>query len=81
MRRIVLPLLALTALLAGCGQTADLKPKPGHVLPPAPLGRSTQPTAEDLLKSRPQATPERSIELRKKSEDREDDPYDLPPVG
>jgi hypothetical protein len=27
----------------------------------------------------PQAAPERSVELRKRSEEREDDPFDLPP--
>ena len=30
---------------------------------------------------RPQAAPLRSTELRKRSEEREDDPFDLPPEG
>ena len=35
--------------------------------------------AENLLKPTPQAAPERSVELRKRSEERTDDPFDLPP--
>jgi hypothetical protein len=29
----------------------------------------------------PQAAPQRSVELRTKSEERQDDPFDLPPEG
>jgi hypothetical protein len=32
-----------------------------------------------LLEQEPQAAPNRSVELRTRSEDREDDPFDLPP--
>lgn len=77
MRRIAV--LVLVSLLAGCGVTAPLKPKAGKDLPVAPVGRDTRPSPEELLQVRPQAAPERSVELRKKSEDREDDPFDLPP--
>jgi hypothetical protein len=81
MRRIValLALLLPVALLASCGVTAPLKPAAGKELPVAPVGRDTRPSPEELLQVRPQAAPERSVELRKKSEDREDDPFDLPP--
>lgn len=78
MRRI-LATLALAAALAGCGQKADLEPLPGQSLPVAPYGSEVRPTAEDLLALDPQAAPERSVELRKRSEEREDDPFDLPP--
>lgn len=81
MKKALLALAILTLPLAGCGVTAPLKPQAGHDLPVAPLGRDTQPTSDELLKLRPQDAPERSIELRKKSEDRADDPYDLPPEG
>lgn len=67
------------ALLAGCGQRADLKPLPGQTLPVAPIGANSQPDAADLLEPSAQAAPERSVELRKRSEEREDDPFDLPP--
>ncbi len=70
---------ALTAALAACGQTAPLKPATGQQLPVAPYGREARPSAVELLAPRPQASPERSIELRARSEDRKDDPFDLPP--
>ena len=76
--RAVLAVLAIV-LLAGCGVKADLKPQAGRTLPVAPYGRSDQPTAEMLVKPTPQAVPERSVELRNRSEEREDDPFDLPP--
>jgi hypothetical protein len=78
MRSLVLPLL-LALGLGACGQQADLKPRAGQELPPPPYGREERPKAEALLKVTPQAAPERSVELRRKSEDRTDDPFDLPP--
>ena len=77
MRRLLVP-LALIAL-AACGQRADLKPQAGQSLPVAPYGREDQPSAEALLVPTTQAAPERSVELRKRSEERTDDPFDLPP--
>ena len=76
--RQLLPLLALGALTA-CGQQAELKPLAGTDLPPAPYGSERQPTAEELLKQDTLAAPKRSVELRRRSEEREDDPFDLPP--
>ena len=67
--------------LAACGQRADLVPPPGKSLPPAPYGADVQPDSAQLLKLDPQAAPERSVELRRESEEREDDPFDLPPEG
>ena len=78
MRRL-LPLLLIPAL-AACGQTAELKPVAGKQLPPAPYGREERKTAEQLLVPVPQAAPERSVELRSRSIEREDDPFDLPPA-
>ena len=77
MRRLII--LAGAALLAGCGQQAALEPPPGESLPPAPYGSAERPDAEDLLELDPQAAPERSVELRRRSEEREDNPFDLPP--
>ena len=71
--------LMLLLTLAACGQKGELKPAPGKSLPVAPYGREERPTAEALLKVPAQAQPERSVELRKRSEERVDDPYDLPP--
>ncbi|WP_336978278.1 hypothetical protein [Altererythrobacter fulvus] len=72
-------LLPGLALLAACGQTADLRPQAGKELPQAPYGREERLTAEELMEPAPQAAPERSVELRRRSEEREDDPFDLPP--
>ena len=73
------PVAALAMLLAGCAQRAPLEPAPGAALPPAPLGAKTQPDAEALLAPPPQAAPARTVELRSRSEERADDPFDLPP--
>lgn len=77
MRRLALAALILA--LGACGQRADLRPQTGHSLPVAPLGRGDQPKAEELLRITAQAAPERSVELRKRSEERAQDPFDLPP--
>jgi hypothetical protein len=71
--------LALAVALVACGSRADLKPEAGHALPVAPLGRADRPTAAELLVRSQQAAPERSVELRNRSEERADDPFDLPP--
>ena len=77
MRALAVSALALA--VAACGSKGDLKPPAGKQLPVAPYGRVDRPTAEKLLEAPPQAAPERSVELRKRSEPREDDPFDLPP--
>jgi hypothetical protein len=77
MARLLVPFLLLA--LAGCGVRADLKPKAGKELPVAPYGRDTRPSSAQLLETTPQAAPERSVELRKRSEERADDPFALPP--
>lgn len=72
---------ALLLALAACGQRADLEPLAGETLPPPPYGASEPLTPDELLEPDPQAVPERSVELRRESEEREDDPFDLPPEG
>ncbi len=81
MRKNLAPKMALATvlLLAACGQKTDLEPLPGHQLPPTPYGAQARPNAEDLLELDPLAAPDRLVELRKKSEERQDDPFDLPP--
>ena len=71
--------LAALATLSACGQKAELKPAAGQSLPPKPFGAEVQPDARDLLELDTQAAPDRSVELRTRSEEREDDPFDLPP--
>jgi hypothetical protein len=74
---IVVPLV----LLAACAQKKDLKPVAGAALPPAPYGSDHKLTAAELLKPGSQTAPQRSVELRTRSEERQDDPFDLPPEG
>ena len=78
MRRQLAAVLIVLAL-AACGSRVGLKPSAGNQLPVAPTGRDDRPSAEELLTRSPQAAPERSVELRKRSEERADDPFDLPP--
>jgi len=70
--------LSLT-LLPSCARRTDLQPVAGEQLPPAPYGRAVPLTSAELLELPPLAAPERRIELRRESEEREDDPFDLPP--
>ncbi|WP_209347086.1 hypothetical protein [Pontixanthobacter sp. CEM42] len=78
MKRALISIAALGALGA-CAQKGDLEPLKGSTLPVAPTGAEAPPNAEELLTPVPQAAPERSVELRRRSEEREDDPFDLPP--
>ncbi len=71
--------LMVASLLGGCGARAPLTPPEGASLPTAPYGAPDQPTAEELLRREALAAPERSVELRRRSEERQDDPFDLPP--
>lgn len=73
--------IALLLALSACGVRTDLKPQAGKTLPVAPYGRADVPTSAELLQPPAQAAPERSIELRQRSEERSDDPFDLPPQG
>ena len=66
-------------LLTACGQKVDLEPLAGQTLPAKPIGSDVLSDSADLLAVDTQAAPERSVELRKRSEAREDDPFDLPP--
>ena len=72
--------LMLVLALGACASRAELKPKAGRELPVAPYGRNDRPTSPRLLEVPTQAQPERSVELRKRSEERADDPFDLPPA-
>lgn len=71
--------VALVLALSACGVKTELKPQAGDSLPVAPHGRADIPTSAQLLEVPPQAAPARSIELRQRSEERADDPFDLPP--
>ena len=70
---------ALSLTIAACGQREDLEPLANSSLPPKAYGEESQPQSADLLEPETLAAPERSVELRRRSEEREDDPFDLPP--
>ena len=76
MKRIAL-LLALT--LAACGLREPLRPAPGQTMPPAPAMADRPMTTDELLEPPPIARPGRVDELLRRSEERENDRFDLPP--
>ena len=69
----------LLALVAACGSREPLQPAPGQDAPPQPLMTSETQTAQDLLEIPPMAKPERVDEVLRRSEERADDRFDLPP--
>ncbi|MBV7259387.1 hypothetical protein [Erythrobacter crassostreae] len=71
--------LGLGLALGACGTVAPLAPPEGANLPPAPFGATEKPATDELLELDALAAPERSVELRRRSEERGDDPFDLPP--
>lgn len=65
--------------LAGCGGKSELQPAPGQSLPPAPFAAEVQPTPSELITPSVQARPQRSDELLRRSEERREDRFNLPP--
>ncbi|KTT75509.1 hypothetical protein [Sphingomonas endophytica] len=65
--------------LSACGSTQGLKPAPGQAMPVAPYGAVQTPTVPDLLTPSVQARPQRTGEVLKSSQERPNDPFDLPP--
>jgi hypothetical protein len=74
-------LLVVPLILAGCGSREALRPPAGETLPPKPAMAATTPTVDELLTPPAEARPDRSDELLKKSEERPDDRFNLPPPG
>ena len=80
MSRLARTGLILVALgLSACGGRQPLKPDEGQSLPAVPVGAAAAPTAQELTTPSSQARPERNVELLRQSEERKDDPFDLPP--
>jgi ABC-type uncharacterized transport system auxiliary subunit len=77
--RRVLLIVALCAALAGCGRREALQPAEGASLPVAPSQARVQPTVDELLTPTPTARPDRSEEVLRRSQVRQDDRFDLPP--
>lgn len=74
-------LLAATAILAlsACGSRQKLTPVEGTAPPPVAYGAPMVAAPDQLIEPSTQSRPERNVELRRKSEARDDDPFDLPP--
>lgn len=72
---------ALAALVAlpGCGSRQKLTAVEGMKPVPPAYGAVGAAAPDQLLEPSTQARPERNVELRRKSEGRTDDPFDLPP--
>jgi predicted small lipoprotein YifL len=79
MRR-VLAFLAAALALAGCGSRDPLRPRSAEETPVKPEMAARAPTTPELLTPPPVARPERQDEGLSKSEERKDDPFDLPPT-
>jgi predicted small lipoprotein YifL len=74
-----LAFLLLAVPLAACGLREPLRPPPGETMPPAPAMASRPLTTDELLEPPPVARPGRVDELLRRSSEREDDRFDLPP--
>jgi hypothetical protein len=74
-------LVAALIALSGCGSREALRPETGKSMPPKPAMAATAPTVDELLTPPPIARPDRSDELLKRSEERPDDRFNLPPPG
>jgi hypothetical protein len=72
-------IIGVAMCVAGCGKVGDLEPRTGNSMPPKAYGQTTDQTAKILTTPSVQARPGRTDELLKRSEQREDDPFDIPP--
>ena len=77
----IAPAIVLALALSACGSRTKLQPEAGDQLPVAPYGAEARLDSDQLLAPTTQAVPERSVEKRKRSEERQDDPFDFPPEG
>jgi len=76
-------LLAAAALLAlaACGKRDALRPADGHSLPPKPATAAIRPDVPALLTPPVETRPGRSDDVLRRSEERPDDRFNLPPPG
>jgi ABC-type glycerol-3-phosphate transport system substrate-binding protein len=71
---------ALMLALTACGARTTLQPKAGTAMPQASITAAHTPTAVELMTPDVQAQPKRSDELLRRSEERREDKFDLPPT-
>ncbi|MFN3452491.1 MAG: hypothetical protein ACK4ZE_10080 [Sphingorhabdus sp.] len=72
-------IIGVAMCVVGCGKVGDLEPRTGNTLPPQAYGQTIEQTAKVLTTPSVQARPGRTDELLKRSERREDDPFDVAP--
>ncbi|MDQ8755841.1 hypothetical protein RCO27_06325 [Sphingosinicella sp. LHD-64] len=77
MKRTALLILPLVA--GACGLREPLQPVEGATAAPAPAAMDRPLTTDELLAQPVIARPQRVDELLRRSEEREDDHFDLPP--
>ncbi len=70
---------AALMLLPACGSRQKLTAVEGMQPVPSAYGSTGAAAPDQLLEPSTQPRPERNVELRRKSEARADDPFDLPP--
>ena len=78
MKRIVI-VIAFAAALSACGSRTQLKPGPNMTAVPKAAASAAPETPEQLMAPTSQARPERTVDLRTRSEERQIDPFDTPP--
>ncbi len=76
-------IFAATALLAlaACGKRDALRPAAGLSMPPKPATAAAQPDVNALLTPPPETRPGRNDDPLRRSEERPDDRFELPPPG
>lgn len=74
---VLLPLL----IVAACGKLGPLEPVSPDRAPPRPNDALVPPTPEQQLRLAPQSAPDRIDDPLKRSEERKNDRFDLPPPG
>ncbi|MBC7985814.1 MAG: hypothetical protein H7X93_03965 [Sphingomonadaceae bacterium] len=72
---------AVILLAPACGAREDLRPAVGESMPVAPAMAAEAPTTEELLAPTTEQRPTRVDEVFRRSEERQDDRFDLPPPG
>ena len=73
-------LTALALAAAACGSREPLVPPKGTIVP-KPAQAPAAPTTEQLMTRDDIAQPARQDDSLRRSEERADDPFDLPPAG
>ncbi len=73
------PWLLIAPLIAGCGLREPLQPVEGQSARPAPAAMNRPLTTEEMMTPPSIARPQRVDELLRRSEERTDDRFDMPP--